>query len=83
MSWGHWVFHYLDWMAASATLTGILLLAHRKRSGWVVTSMGSVLWLIIAATSVFAGRPVYGQMVLSGCTLVSNYWGWKKWKING
>ena len=79
----HVLFHNLDLVAAALTLTGICLLRKVRRAGWLVSATGSVLWEIVALTSVFAGRPVWGQAILSAVTLCLNVWVFFEWRAKG
>lgn len=61
------------------TISGILLLRQKQRMGWIVAAAGSVLWFYVAAVSLYSGRPIYAQMVLSVATFCVNLSAWRKW----
>jgi hypothetical protein len=70
---------YLDLIAPVFTLGGIWLLTERRRSGFLVASMGSVLWLIIGLLGAFSGRAIWGLVGLSLATLCLNWRGYYMW----
>ena len=73
----------LDLIAPFLTLGGIYLLTARKRSGFLVAAVGSVLWLVVGITSTYSGRPVWGLVGLSIATLLLNSWGFVRWGREG
>lgn len=69
----------LDFIAAAFTIAGIVAIANKRRSGWIVASCGSVIWFVVSLIAAFSGRPLYGQTVLSVVTLGTNAYGYWKW----
>lgn len=70
----------LDFMAASLTCTSTVLLAFRRRAGFLWLVAGSLVWLAVALLSEFSGRAVWGQAVASVWTVSWACYGWRKWR---
>lgn len=70
----------LDFLAAGLTCTSTVLLAFRKRAGFLWLIAGSAVWTAVALLSQFSGRAVFGQAVASLWTCWWAVWGWRKWR---
>lgn len=68
----------MSWVAAFFTLAGVVLLARKRRVGWVVCVVGNVLWISYALAT--RQWPI---LMLDGVFLVVNALGWRAWGNGG
>jgi hypothetical protein len=70
----------LDFLAAALTCTSTVLLARKRRAGFIFLVAGSLIWLAVSLISEFSGRAVWGQTVASGWTCLWSVYGWRTWR---
>lgn len=70
----------LDFVAAALTCTSTVLLARKRRTGFLFLVAGSCVWLAVSLISEFSGRAVWGQTVASAWTCLWSVYGWQTWK---
>ena len=65
----------LSWIAFGFSVTGVWLNARKRRSCWVVWSVGTALWLVYAART--GQRPL---CLMQAVFLLANGYGWREWR---
>lgn len=70
----------LDLIAPFFTLAGIYLVGRKDRRGWLVASIGSVMWLTVSLVGAIGGRPIWGHAALAVATIYLNLRWWIVWK---
>ena len=72
--------HFFDVVAPLFTLTGVWMIGRKQRAGWIVSSVGTVLWIGLAIVATVGGRPVWGLIGNSVVMLVLNARAWWAWR---
>ena len=72
----HAILHYLDVIAPAFTIGGVWLIGRDVRAGWLVSSVGTVLWLTSGLLATYGGRPMWGLVANSVVMLGLNGWAW-------
>jgi len=68
-------FYGFDWLASIGILLGIFLIAEKRRIGFLVMAIGSLLWI---AYAVITGSAA--QIISNIILVIINLFGWWKWK---
>jgi hypothetical protein len=76
----HQVAHRMDMIAAVLTALSTLLLAHRRRAGFLFLVCGSICWFAVACLSLIGQRHIYGMMFSSAWTVTWACVGWWRWR---
>ena len=71
---------HLDFLAAGLTGTSTVLLAMKRRTGFLILAAGAGAWAGVALLATYSGRHVWGMVLSSAWTFSWACWGWHKWR---